>query len=372
MIPQELVEVIVDEVHDESSLKACALVSSCFLSASQRNLFRSLTLDTGRTPEWCNRLAESPHIALHISALAIQLDHLFIDGAPGLEELLDKLDNVRRCTIRGSSTHTWKAMITVTQPLLKFIQRQIFSELHLLYILELPRSTLAFLLSSAARLSFYYVTVDPQNTGTVHPPPRTQNPKTVLLADDAEKLLDIFTSPEFLPHVANLRQLGLSPFHDEKYNAVFASATMLERIRFNCRFNCIVFPLPTHPTLRFVDIIINLGLDSRLLQSFITLLDSASISLVEISVTFNAGYSTSRTPLQPPTMAALSAMLPGNRTDLPRIRWRIPVEIGAAALRDFTPAMQLALPAWHAQGKLVFEQYSDADERQGQGGWSFH
>ncbi|KAJ7134027.1 hypothetical protein C8R43DRAFT_1110291 [Mycena crocata] len=379
MIPQELVEAIVDEIDDTLSLKACALVSPSFLSPSQRNLFRSFTLNTRRTSECCNRLTESPHIAPHISALTIHLNNLFIDGTPGLEELLDKLDNVRRCTIRGSSTHTWKAMITVTQPLLKFIERQSLLELHLLSIMELSRPTLAFFLSSAARLSFYYVTIDPENTDTVHPPPRTQNPKTIVLTLGTENLLDSLASPEFSPYVVGLRKLALTPFQDGKYNAVFTSATMLEQVRFYCHFRSINLYLPPHPTLRSVDIAIDPGTRgeyNRLARSFTTLLDSASTSLEEISVTLNVLYSTSLTPLDTQTLAALSTVLAGNRTDLPRIRWRIPVESGAQALSDFTAVVQSALSTLHAQGKVIVEQYSAAEERQGhgQGGcpsWNF-
>ncbi|KAJ7133995.1 hypothetical protein C8R43DRAFT_638955 [Mycena crocata] len=312
--------------------------------------------------------------------MTIHLKNIFIRGAFGLEGLLNQLVNIRRCTIRGNSAHSWKSMCIVTQPLFEFLQRQKMAEIHLLYIMEFPRPEAAFLLSSSAkRLSFYDVTVDPENTDILHPPSSSWNGKSVLLSYGSEKLLNLLISPEFTPHVANIQKLGLSPFEDEKHNAVFTSATMLEHIRFNCRLKSIILPLPPHPTLRSIELVLNYGQDSCLVQSLTTLLAPTSAPLEEISVSFAGVHDPAFPPIKQQTLAALKALLSGENvissvgtTTLPLIRLRIDLKLNPRSVSDFTTAVQEVLASLHAEGKLVIERYSDTGETQRDGEWSIY
>ncbi|KAJ7432947.1 hypothetical protein FB451DRAFT_1196718, partial [Mycena latifolia] len=107
MIPQELVNAIVDLVGDTESLKACSLASPSLCSASQRILLRSLTLkgrfDPSNYVATSTLFVESPHIAQYITNLKIELPHsrTALAGAHSIPEVLTKLSRVRQCTIEG-------------------------------------------------------------------------------------------------------------------------------------------------------------------------------------------------------------------------------------------------------------------------------
>ncbi|KAJ7359673.1 hypothetical protein DFH08DRAFT_414789 [Mycena albidolilacea] len=74
LLPQELFEAIIDQVCDKETLKACALVATSFLPASQRNLFRKVELG-GHSPGrgTSATLAEFPHLVSYIRDLTIYL-----------------------------------------------------------------------------------------------------------------------------------------------------------------------------------------------------------------------------------------------------------------------------------------------------------
>ncbi|KAJ7359682.1 hypothetical protein DFH08DRAFT_415014 [Mycena albidolilacea] len=69
LLPQELLDAIIDQVRDKETLKACALVATSFLPASQRILFRKVRLGEFRRPRAA--LAEFPHLVSYIRDLTI-------------------------------------------------------------------------------------------------------------------------------------------------------------------------------------------------------------------------------------------------------------------------------------------------------------
>ncbi|KAJ7832094.1 hypothetical protein B0H14DRAFT_3712954 [Mycena olivaceomarginata] len=74
-LPQELFDAIIDEIHDQETLKACALVATSFLRPSRRKLFRKVRLgEVGRrSRDIAPALAESPHLMSYIRDLSIHL-----------------------------------------------------------------------------------------------------------------------------------------------------------------------------------------------------------------------------------------------------------------------------------------------------------
>ncbi|KAJ7073611.1 hypothetical protein C8F01DRAFT_1360460 [Mycena amicta] len=83
VLPQELIDLILDVVPDNTTLKACCLVAREFRYTSQKRLFASLTLIPSfrfwRKPhltvaKLANVLAESPHLATHVHRVKLFSD----------------------------------------------------------------------------------------------------------------------------------------------------------------------------------------------------------------------------------------------------------------------------------------------------------
>ncbi|KAF7340960.1 hypothetical protein MSAN_02081300 [Mycena sanguinolenta] len=94
-LPQELVQAIVQEIDDISSLKSCSLTGSIFRDASQRILLHSLTLERDVQPAY-TLLTESPRIASYITHLSITLERVDVDNdslRQSLQYILAKLVN---------------------------------------------------------------------------------------------------------------------------------------------------------------------------------------------------------------------------------------------------------------------------------------
>lgn len=75
---QELVDAILDYLHDRKDLAACALVSHSFCHRAQSRLFRDIALDNGKLSRLVNKaqrladiLSTSPHIVDHIRTIRI-------------------------------------------------------------------------------------------------------------------------------------------------------------------------------------------------------------------------------------------------------------------------------------------------------------
>ncbi|KAJ7726716.1 hypothetical protein DFH07DRAFT_236345 [Mycena maculata] len=75
-IPQELVDKIIDEIHESpSSLQSCALVAHSFLSQSQMHLFARMELkeNSPSSPRrFSDLISASPHLALHVRSLDLE------------------------------------------------------------------------------------------------------------------------------------------------------------------------------------------------------------------------------------------------------------------------------------------------------------
>ncbi|KAJ7435875.1 hypothetical protein FB451DRAFT_1417815 [Mycena latifolia] len=170
MIPQELVNAIVDLVGDTESLKACSLASPSLCSASQRILLRSLTLkgrfDPSNYVATSTLFVESPHIAQYITNLKIELPHsrTALAGAHSIPEVLTKLSRVRQCTIEGLTREhcaRWYELgEELTSALIDFLGRQPLESLCMFCVQGIPLSGFLPILTCAPTLSFAFVSID--------------------------------------------------------------------------------------------------------------------------------------------------------------------------------------------------------------------
>ncbi|KAJ7493965.1 hypothetical protein FB451DRAFT_1215771 [Mycena latifolia] len=265
MIPQELIDAIVFEVQHTESLKACALVSSSFCGPSQRILLCSLTLDN-RNPRAvsysaaCTRLTESPHLAAYITRCYIKLDAP--ESRPplsNLRELLGKLTNVRRFSLRGDpGPQGWDDLAPI---LIDFFERQRLLEVHLRFVQRLPPPVLASVVSSVQAVSFWSVQMDRAHNGPLPPfQHAVSSMEQLRISGPSRTVCDVLSRPECAVYMANLKKLVLRP-HLVSHSAIISAANRrLEHLRFDSTFLTIhaaIPPLPPLVTLRSIDLIIH-------------------------------------------------------------------------------------------------------------------
>ncbi|KAJ7282525.1 hypothetical protein C8J57DRAFT_1295617 [Mycena rebaudengoi] len=183
--PQELVETIIDAVHTshgKKSLRACALASKALLVASQRCLFRSISL--GKSPtqvsrnkipkarnenlgrndlliaEVVNLFTSSPHLATYVRSLSISM--MEINGVLILAHLtclFAILPNVERLQF-DAANRSWTSLPpTLTSSLSDFVRRPSLQSLALVGLKDLSSPLLLRWLLSVREVSFTNVAI---------------------------------------------------------------------------------------------------------------------------------------------------------------------------------------------------------------------
>ncbi|KAJ7060943.1 hypothetical protein C8F01DRAFT_1141362 [Mycena amicta] len=110
-LPQEILEVILDHVHDRDTLRSCALVASCFLTRSQQRLFRSMRISRDRPhrPPKQQRqtissiLIAAPHLGLYVRDLTVELS-VHEDESAALDVILSAVQNLHGFAVNGQYT----------------------------------------------------------------------------------------------------------------------------------------------------------------------------------------------------------------------------------------------------------------------------
>ncbi|KAJ6546666.1 hypothetical protein DFH09DRAFT_1281795 [Mycena vulgaris] len=362
-IPQELINAIIEEVDDNRSLKACALVASTFRRMSQRILLRSLTFDdcyTWKYDALSALLTESPHVAAYVKRFTLRLsaNRLFSDP----DRLLSKLAHVRQFTIRGDSDNcSWHDLSPIAGIIRAFIWRQRLTELHVLFVRHIPLDILGQLVSAAPILSFCSVSFRFHPTIPVVVGPLGGSPIRELFLPRCPMLCDILALPQFAFCMTDLRKVGFSPHSDQDRNILSAAAGTLEHVRFQRLFNnSPILPLPPLAVLRSIDLAISaVHHIPWLIASITTISNSYPPTLEEIYVTYSADGHMFEPP--PATMASLDSVL-ATCTGSPHIRWRFEFEWRddghhAARFTHLARFVELMLPTVRAAGRLSVERY---------------
>ncbi|KAJ7607274.1 hypothetical protein DFH06DRAFT_1347540 [Mycena polygramma] len=216
VIPQELLEAIVEELDDVPSLKACSLAGSPLIHSSQRNLHSLLILRQGScSAARCTFLEETPRIASYITRLTINLPEAnHNNDFENFLRVLSVLTRVRTC-ILGGSGFAWYSHLSrpLSVAIVKFLAHQPLHQLHAQSLYDLPT---------------------PEEPAFVPPPlPRSFNIQLIRFtkSDSIVKLL-AYPKPAF--HIAALRELHLTlpyvwvEFHG--YALITSAAPTLEYI----------------------------------------------------------------------------------------------------------------------------------------------
>ncbi|KAJ7857560.1 hypothetical protein B0H13DRAFT_1158878 [Mycena leptocephala] len=260
-LPQELVDAIVCKIDDNPSLKACALAGRMFCERSQRIILQSLTLRSphsnfGRVHAL---LEESPHIAAYITHLTIRLrwDTPAAD-IQSLQQILGKLENVRRCTIGGMSflfSLGYYHSPTFQSVLLDFLAHQPLRELYVQFTNAPPAIILRLFTIAPPMLFFSSVGVKAESEdpmlGAQKNAPKIDH---LVLGQSTRKVHQLLTRPQLESYTQGLRRLSIFPHHDPSNKLLFRTAETLQYINFNLgpAIPTPDIPVPPLPLLRSV------------------------------------------------------------------------------------------------------------------------
>ncbi|KAF7342625.1 hypothetical protein MSAN_02019300 [Mycena sanguinolenta] len=107
-LPQELVDIVVSLVPDQKSVLACALTARSFVIASQRRLFRSVTIRNASTlKRLAAILSQSPDLGQCVRRLTFEIGDMY-DYCPSLASILSTTTRLERLAIDGTPSTTNK------------------------------------------------------------------------------------------------------------------------------------------------------------------------------------------------------------------------------------------------------------------------
>ncbi|KAJ7852386.1 hypothetical protein B0H14DRAFT_2760116 [Mycena olivaceomarginata] len=288
--PQELVDAIIEELHDLPSLKACCLVGSTFRPPSQRILLSSLALQ----PESYNAarifLQESPHVASYIIRLSIHMPkNISCTDVEDFLQVLSQLTNVRICILDARLSHTrWNKQLSVqlSVGIPQFLTRQPLRELHVNSVSGIPTLAFFWLLRAAPNIFFTSVKVARanQNELAVVPIEETSTLSRLRFTDECDSACELLALPQFAFNTAALRGLEMTaPYrhHDAFHGHALISyaAHTLERLglRIDGHYPPTLQPLPLLPALRFLEFKYALPVFARGVKMLIVTLHPISI-----------------------------------------------------------------------------------------------
>ncbi|KAJ7508680.1 hypothetical protein B0H11DRAFT_1902272 [Mycena galericulata] len=375
-LPNEVIDLIFNEVYDTDSLKACALVASTFRKSSQRILLRTVAFDfeinqTNRAL-WAT-LQKSPHIASNVRMLLLNLPPAEDAALEELEcllpELLTIFTQVPQLILNGPTDHySWEDMRPgIADALADFIGHRPLQGLHILSIHELPVHLVPLIASSASTVLFMTGSVKgdiphPLTDGALAVRP-VSSMENLLLLNDFKTVGDVVVRPDFARYIANLRRLWVRP--DPGYSSTIISATAqtLEEICFDCNGKsspvhyfdvggCKTPPLPELPSLRIASLRLDFE-DNDMPWFFDTMRSLLASPAEEIIIYIFAPelYTLSR------TFGALNSLFQRHSV-LPRIRWCLNLD-DATLLTKFVAAIEQGMPKVHEEKKFIFECTSD-------------
>jgi hypothetical protein len=214
-LPQELVNSIVDQLDDYSSLTSCALVSTSFVVPAQQAIFKSLCIHTELSHRHPTPLAASdslaafPHLATYIRLLQFDLSHLESE-VQALESIFLAVRNLERLIISGSGMQWSFVPSALKIGIQNIIALPSLYGLHLVTIYNLSSDFIYHAASSVSVLSTYRVSPEQNSEQPRYPFPDLG--LTHLILSDAgwraRNICDLFLSAA-PSHTARLERLSV-------------------------------------------------------------------------------------------------------------------------------------------------------------------
>ncbi|KAJ7610357.1 hypothetical protein FB45DRAFT_1037930 [Roridomyces roridus] len=369
-IPQELIDGIVNEVTDFSSLKSCSLAASNFRDTSQRILYRRIKLKgkhpdrfdvfgRGNYAQICTLLQHSSRLASFITRLEINLPHGRSDVRKGRESIknvlgIAALANVRWCRVDAAAfgiggSISEELLSDYFSILVSFLNRQPLHELELLGIRSIPMPLfLQFLAAAPVFTLFHDMDLLQSNLGICSPPDsHTSTLECLTLGPvTCSNVCELLFRPELSAYTAKLRSPAISL--DSKLAHRFISYVASSSIT-----------LPPIPGLRSVEFDINgyLMPSEWLCQSIPDLLGPG---LTTVIFTFKSVHRYSN-PFgrQTEMICRIDDVLEGHAVD---IKWRLASHGSTRRyyLLEWIAGVKEGMPKAHARGRLVIEIFDEA------------
>ncbi|KAJ7158994.1 hypothetical protein C8R43DRAFT_357643 [Mycena crocata] len=283
-IPSELIAAIVDELEDDrESLKACSTVAPPFCSPSQSHLFRSMwlhrenwhfytgvqqalhrgtTIPSGTIKKVYSLLSESPHLAVYVRDLTIDLPDSTDEDKP-LEHVLQVATNLERFVVSGLSLPWGDLSGPLSSTIVEVFARPTLQRLHLYNVYDVPESAVFRMLSFKTVLSIHHTIMasdeEEENAHKRYPPSQLEH---LILSTSLPATYELVLSPR-APKFPRIKQLTVRLDRGARIHAerLFSSvADTLTHLELDCGELSVPLNLPHLPHLSSVTFRIFRGL----------------------------------------------------------------------------------------------------------------
>jgi hypothetical protein len=227
-VPQEIIDMIVDNVEDISSFKACSLVCWAFVPISRTHIFHTVSLDmlNNAPHKLYAMLMRSPYIALYVRDLTIyrasDTDLWMEQGSP-LPAVLAILEHVTRFSIFGCWGDWANVPPRLAAAILRTASLPRLDRLHILTVDNVPPALLQCALAAPV-FSLFHVALDPRaDPRAMRAALATAAPTCINLSLDRKvgRILEQIhagAAADALPVFANVRHAALNPIPNSPHS----------------------------------------------------------------------------------------------------------------------------------------------------------
>ncbi|KAJ6480145.1 hypothetical protein C8R45DRAFT_1215978 [Mycena sanguinolenta] len=210
-VPQEIIDLIVDNIEDMASFHACSLVCWAFVPSCRKRIFRDICF--GMVSDAPKKLHEillrSPSIALYIKDVTIHRSHepnLWIEPSSPLPAVLSMLPHINRFSLFGCWGDWLDVPPALASAFMRVISLESLDRLHVLTVANVPAAFLRRALSVRI-VSLFYVGLGA--TEKLSPLRPAACPEYLNLSLDSKvgKILEYMHSDYF----SNVRRLAVNP-----------------------------------------------------------------------------------------------------------------------------------------------------------------
>ncbi|KAJ6598113.1 hypothetical protein DFH09DRAFT_1356468 [Mycena vulgaris] len=263
-VPQELVEAIIHEVADPTTLAACALTSTASVTSSQRRLFQGKSIGpTGDDYEYAAlMLTSSPHLGEYIRYLALDIRDVPANCVP-LKAILPQIPNIERLSIVGNADPMAPMGHLGNNPcLIDLLSRPSLKCFGLQYHHLLPSTLLLRALSSVEEVVLTHLYIHENHSPQEMPSPGHLRHLTVM-TDQYKSIVPFVLHPDRLRYLRQLERLAFvyppvpEPLHDALKRLLDACSSTLKHLELELEAP---LELPALPALHSLELWIDLDL----------------------------------------------------------------------------------------------------------------
>ncbi|KAF7368772.1 hypothetical protein MVEN_00202300 [Mycena venus] len=219
-VPQEIIDMIVDNFEDMASFQACSLVCWAFVPACRKHIFRDVCLPMlSDAPERLHEvLLRCPEIASYVRDLTVHRSHepkVWMRPGSPLPAVLSMLPLINRFSVFGCWGDWWDVPVPLASAIMGVMTLGTMDRLHVLTVANVPAAFLQRALSLRI-LSLFYVSLDPAKI------PRKLDPSQGRLGEGSPEYLNLsldskvgkileYARASGSKYFSNIRRLAVNP-----------------------------------------------------------------------------------------------------------------------------------------------------------------